>query len=146
MKFPLTFLFAFFSLTIFAQTASIEGIAYDKTANLPLQSASVALYALPDSSLVDGLVTGTAGTFKFSKLKAVNYFLKILFVGYNTYSSSAIGLNSGQSLNIGKQGVSVNEQFLTEVKVTGQQLQNINRIDKQVYKANQFEAAKGGTA
>jgi len=146
MKFPLTFLFAFFSSTIFAQTASIEGIAYDKTANLPLQSASVALYALPDSSLVDGLVTGTAGTFKFSKLKAGNYFLKILFVGYNTYSSSAIGLNSGQNLNIGRQGVSVNEQFLTEVKVTGQQLQNINRIDKQVYKADRFEAAKGGTA
>jgi ferric enterobactin receptor len=146
MKFPLTFLFAFFSLTIFAQTASIEGIAYDKTANVPLQSASVALYTLPDSSLVDGLVTGTAGTFKFSKLKAGNYFLKILFVGYNTYYSSAIDLNSGQNLNIGRQDVSVNEQFLTEVKVTGQQLQNINRIDKQVYKADQFEAAKGGTA
>jgi outer membrane receptor protein involved in Fe transport len=39
-----------------------------------------------------------------------------------------------------------NARFLNEVKVTGQQTQSFNKIDKQIYKADQFVAAKGGTA
>ncbi len=139
-------LFNFLFLNIFAQNASIEGVAFDKFASTPLEFASVSLYKVSDKALVNGQIANGSGKFKFDQLKAGTYFLKIQFVGYNTFQSGEIKLMASQKLNVGKQELSLNQRFLNEVKVSGQALQNINKIDKQVYKADQFVAAKGGTA
>jgi ferric enterobactin receptor len=134
------------STTLFAQNASIEGFTFDKSANAPLEFSSVSLFKLSDSILVGGQIADANGKFKFEKLQAGVYFIKAQFVGYDTYKSASLSLLAGQKLNIGKIELSVNQNFLAEVKVTGQQLQSLNKIDKQVYKADQFELAKGGTA
>lgn len=141
-----TFFLVLFSFQIFAQSAAIEGVAYDKVAGAPLEFASVSLYTVSDSALITGKVTDASGSFKFEKLKPGNYFLKIQFVGYNSFKSSPINLAANQKVSLGRLEVSVNQRFLSEVNVVGQQLQSVNKIDKQVYKADQFEAAKGGTA
>lgn len=146
MKKIFFFLFVFVSTDLFAQNSSLEGFTFDKSVNAPLEFASVSLFKLPDSSLVSGQVADLKGKFKFSNLPAGVYFIKAQFVGYNTYKSASLSLLAGQKLNIGKIELSVNQKFLAEVKVTGQQLQSLNKIDKQVYKAEQFESAKGGTA
>ena len=139
-------LFVFVSTDLFAQNASLEGFTFDKSVNAPLESASVSLFKLSDSSLVSGQVADLKGRFKFSNLPAGIYFIRAQFVGYNSYKSASLSLLGGQKLNIGKIELSVNQKFLSEVKVTGQQLHSLNKIDKQVYKADQFESAKGGTA
>jgi hypothetical protein len=135
-------LFVFVSTDLFAQTASLEGFTFDKSANAPLEFSSVSLFKLSDSILVGGQIADANGKFKFEKLQAGVYFIKAQFVGYDTYKSASLSLLVGQKLNIGKIELSVNQQFLSEVKVTGQQLQSLNKIDKQVYKADQFESAK----
>jgi outer membrane receptor protein involved in Fe transport len=147
MKVTLTAILLFlFSINIFAQNTSIEGVVYDKSANMPLEFASVSLYQTADKSLVNGLIADINGKFKFEKLKAGDYFLKIQFVGYESLQTANVKLSTGEKLNIGKQQLLLNQRFLNEVKVSGQALQNVNKIDKQVYKADQFVAAKGGTA
>jgi outer membrane receptor protein involved in Fe transport len=67
-------------------------------------------------------------------------------MGYNSLQSAPVPLAATQKLNIGRLNLTVNQRFLSEVKVAGQQLQNLNKVDKQVYKASRFESAKGGTA
>jgi outer membrane receptor for ferrienterochelin and colicin len=146
MKNTLFLILFTFSTTLFAQNASIEGLTFDKSANAPLEFSSVSLFNLSDSSLVGGQIADANAKFKFEKLQAGVYFIRAQFVGYNSYKSSPISLVAGQKLNIGRIELTVNQKFLAEVKVTGQQLQSLNKIDKQVYKAEQFESAKGGTA
>ena len=146
MKKSLFFLIFFISSRLFAQNASIEGVTFDQSANTPLEFASVSLFKFADSSLVTGQVADANGKFKFDKLQSGTFFIKVQFVGYNSFKSASISLSAGQKINIGRLELTVNQRFLSEVKVTGQQLQSLNKIDKQVYKAEQFEAAKGGTA
>ncbi|HET8828965.1 MAG TPA: TonB-dependent receptor, partial [Pelobium sp.] len=146
MKFISTLLLSFLSFHVLAQNASIEGVTYDKSINAPLEFASVSLYRFAEKSLVNGQVADSNGKFRFSQLNAGTYFLKIQFVGYEAFQSKEIKLTAGQKLNVGKQELVLNQRFLNEVKVSGQALQNVNKIDKQVYKADQFQAAKGGTA
>ena len=146
MKKGLFFLMFFISFRLFAQNASIEGITFDQSANTPLVFASVSLFKLPDSSLVAGQVADVNGKFKFDKLQSGTFFIKVQFVGYNSFKSTPISLSAGQKINVGRLELTVNQRFLSEVKVTGQQLQSLNKIDKQVYVAEQFQAAKGGTA
>jgi len=146
MKKGLFFLLLIISTKLFAQNSVIEGITFDKTTVAPLEFASVSLFRSADSVLLNGQMADAVGKFKFEKLQAGAYFIKVQFVGYNTLISATITLSAGQKLNIGRLELSLNQQFLSEVKVTGQQLQSLNKIDKQVYKAAQFESAKGGTA
>jgi outer membrane receptor protein involved in Fe transport len=146
MKKSLFFLIFFISSQLFAQNASIEGVTFDQSANIPLEFASVSLYNFADSSLLKGQVADANGKFKFDKLQSGTFFIKVQFVGYNSFKSASISLSAGQKLNMGRLELTINQRFLSEVKVTGQQLQSLNKIDKQVYKAEQFESVKGGTA
>jgi outer membrane receptor protein involved in Fe transport len=146
MKKGLFLLLFLISTKLFAQNASIEGMVFDQSAASALEFASVSLYQSADSVLLKGQLGDGSGKFKFEKLKEGTYYIKIQFLGYNTLKSSLINLSVGQKLNIGRLELSLNQQFLSEVKVTGQPLKSLNKIDKQVYKAAQFESAKGGTA
>lgn len=129
-----------------AQTGSLKGVAFDKTAEGPLAFVSVSLHLVKDSALVDGQLSGSDGSFLFDKVKPGDYFVRLQFLGYETAESSRQVVGDKQTVDLGRIALSVNPQFLHEVQVTGRQLQNVNKIDKQVYRAEQFEAAKGGTA
>jgi len=138
-----------FFLTVmpaFAQTGSIGGIAFDKTTQRSLAFVSVSLHQTGDSVLIDGQLSDTTGMFHFNGLKSGSYFIRLQFLGYSTVESHSVNLTGSQHVDLGRIMMEVNPQFLNEVEVTGQQLQSINRIDKQIYKADQFQAAKGGTA
>ena len=52
--------------------------------NQPIEFANVALYALPDSSLVTGTITDAGGAFALEGSTARRMFLKVSFVGYET--------------------------------------------------------------
>ena len=52
--------------------------------NQPIEFANVALYALPDSSLVTGTITDARGAFALEGGAAKRTFLKVSFVGYET--------------------------------------------------------------
>jgi len=129
-----------------AQTGSIKGIAFDKAAENPLAFVSVSLHRAEDSSLVNGQLSGAGGSFLFETVEQGDYFVRLQFLGYETAESPRVALADKQSVDLGQIALHVNPQFLSEVQVTGRPLQSVNKIDKQVYRAEQFDAAKGGTA
>src|SRR3546814_561125 len=131
---------------VFAQTESLKGVAFDKVAESPLAFVSVSLHLAKDSSLVNGQLSASDGSFLFDKVKRGDYFVRLQFLGYEMAESSRVAVGDKQAVDLGHIALNVNPQFLNEVQVTGRQLQSVNKIDKQVYRAEQFEAARGGTA
>ena len=126
--------FILFSTTSYAQPESIvgerslSGTVTDHT-GIPIQYAAVAIYSLPDSSLVFGSATDNKGRFKAS-LNPDNYLVTISFLSYNTYRK-VIELSS--SLNLGTIRLSEKTVLLEEAKVTATKMQMEVKLDKRVF-------------
>lgn len=133
-------------ITVSAQTGSISGTVLDKTTGSPLTYVSISLHQASDSLVVEGLLSDEGGHFRFDNVKNDRYFVRLTFLGYETVSLPDVTVAGKLPTNLGNIHLAVAPQFLNEVNVSGQQLQIANEIDKQVFKADQFEASKGGTA
>jgi outer membrane receptor protein involved in Fe transport len=129
-----------------AQNATIRGVVVEKTYRLPVEFASVAVLKLPDSTLVTGILTDSIGSYKIPKIDIGNYLLKVVSIGYQTSYSSFTISNKNQQTTIDSIYLSNSNKLLGEVLVKTQSNNITNKLDKQTYKANQFESAKGGNA
>ncbi|CAL1516803.1 TonB-dependent receptor domain-containing protein [Chitinophaga sp. MM2321] len=129
-----------------AQNAGVGGIVSDQFTHLPMSYASVSIYNTSDTSLVNGTITDSKGHFQLNRLKAGHFYLKIQFVGYQTKMVPFLNLSEGEKVDLGVLFVNPDQRMLDEIKVVGKVAESYNKIDKQVYRANQFEAAKGGSA
>jgi len=129
-----------------AQSGFITGTVLDKTTESPLAFVSVSLLREGDSVAVQGMLSDENGRFLFEKVKRGHYSVRLTFLGYETIELSPVIVAGNQSADLGHIELTVSPQFLNEVTVSGKQLKIANKIDKQVFKANQFEASKGGTA
>lgn len=92
LQFVLFFLFTCsFS---FAQTYSIKGKITEEGTKLPIESATVYITSVKDSTVLDYTITNNLGNFNF-KIKKISQpvFLKISFVGYNTYKQTLESIN-----------------------------------------------------
>lgn len=128
------------------QKASITGTINDKKDGQPLEYASVAVFSNADSSLVAGALTRANGGFALEKLAPGNYYLRILYMGYETRYIGNLALTAGQQLNLGQTPLARSSALLEQVNITGVQSNASNKIDKQTFRAGQFESAKGGSA
>lgn len=117
----LTFIPLFFVIANYAQ--NITGKVTDSE-NQPIEFANVALYSLPDSTLVTGTVTNKQGEFSITPNGTKNAFLKISFIGYETEIVSA---TSEQTIVLKD-----DSKMLREVVVQGHrkafQMQNGNMV------------------
>lgn len=113
--------FGFFSISLSSQ--NITGKVIDKQ-NQPIEFANVALYSLPDSTLITGTVTNANGEFTFENVATKNGFLQISFMGYETRTVPA---TSGQTIVMKD-----DSQLLGEVVISGTrkafQMQNGNIV------------------
>lgn len=134
------------SIYIHAQNNAVQGSIKDSSTSMPLEDASIELYKSNDSSILSGTVSRKSGVFAFNKIKAGNYFLVIKFTGYENKIVSNVDMHDGQLIDLGIISIQPTKGFLQRVTVRSQQNELQNKIEKQVYKADQFEAAKGGTA
>lgn len=131
---------------LIGQNAVIKGIVVEKQNRLPVEFASVAVLKLPDSTLVAGILTDSIGLYKIPKIGIGNYLLKVVSIGYQTsYSNFSVSDKTHQT-TIDSIYLTVSSKILKEVVVKGQKSNNSNKLEKQTYKANQFEAATGGNA
>lgn len=135
----------FISVNVLAQSASIKGKVVDAKTQTAVEYASVALFKNADSTLLAGQVTNEDGTFSFAGLSQGSYRLKIVFIGYDaTYVRDITVVST--SADLGNIKLNPSAKMLNEVAVSGQKVSALNKIDKQNYKAGQFESAKGGSA
>lgn len=148
MYFSKSVLFAFFLLLsqiTLAQNSSIRGLVTDQQNNQPLEYSSIALLKSTDSTLVTGTISKSDGSFEFNQLQPGKYILKLLFIGYQN-KFLPVDLTSQKQVYLGKVSLVPGSGLLSQVTITGEKLNTLNKIDKQSYRADQFESAKGGTA
>ena len=96
MRFLLIFLLLS-SLNLHAQ--SISGRVMD--ADGPLEFASVRLFDSKDSTVVAGIYTNQDGTFKLRAINNGNYFLKISFTNFSSFTLNPLLIEDGQSRDLG---------------------------------------------
>ncbi len=130
---------------LFAQTIKVKGIIIEKNTNRPIEFASVIILKT-DSSITAGALSQTNGSFEIVLNKTGNYMLKIVSIGYETVFKNFTVINNKQTINVDSITVSLSSKMLSDVVVTGKKNTIANKLDKQTYKANQFESAKGGSA
>jgi len=122
----------------------IEGRVYDRGTGEAIEYASVALYRLPDSTLLTGVVTDAAGAFEITDAPPDSAYLAIQFMGYEPYFSAAF--QAGDRLDVGTIRLGISTAVFSEVEVTGKETTSLHRLDRQVFDAGQFQNARGGSA
>lgn len=146
MKFFACVASLFFVMKSFAQNCSVEGEIIGNSAKEPLEYASISLLSATDTTLITGVLSDSKGQFKIEKLRKGNYLLKIQFIGYDTKLTPSFLLNTGQNFDMGNIEIAPGAKLLQEVTISSLKLNSLNKIDKQSYRASQFESAKGGSA
>jgi len=138
------FSFLFIFTSSWAQSNLITGKVIDKLSNEAIEYATVSIYSIKDSSLVDGTVTNELGRFEMKNLPKGELYLTAQFLGYEVFQSPNFTTNS--SKDFGAISLGLNSTTLSEVEVAGRAVTSLHKLDKQVFDAAQFKNARGGTA
>lgn len=127
--------------------SQLTGIVLDSTSFQGLEYATVAVFDSFNDELIMGVVTDANGKFSITNLKKGNYYIEASFIGYTSKKLQNIKtVQRRQFLNLGNISLIPSQLFLEEVEVTGQKSTVINKIDKKVFNADNYENAKGGNA
>ena len=139
--------FLLFSITsIVAQKGAIKGIVVDSENLQSIEYTSVALLSTIDNSVVAGEVTKKNGTFIIPNIQDGKYKIKIYSVGYDIQYLNNIQIENNQVINLDTLQLIRSKQTLEEVIIKSIKKKSYNKINKQQYKSDQFETAKGGNA
>lgn len=126
--------------------SKVIGKIIDAQNKQSIQYAVVGIYNSTNTKPAAGILSDSIGHFSLDKLTSGNYDVKIDLIGYKTRILKNIVLAKNATVELGIIEVQPSTVSLNEVSVTGSQSRNSIKLDKQVFKADQFEAAKGGSA
>jgi outer membrane receptor protein involved in Fe transport len=125
---------------------SIRGTIVEKNSTTPLEFATVAVYKLPDSTLVTGGITDTKGQFNVEAYPG-RYFLKVQFISYGeTYVPNVVVTPENLNVNVGTVGLAPSDVILKEVVIEGERTQMELQLDKKVYNIGKDLSNLGGSA
>jgi len=134
-KILLLFFGQLLTVTIFAQSFSIEGQLFDAMDNGPIPGAHVLLIS-EDQSVSKSEITDLEGRFIFENLADGDYGLGISFVGYEDIAR-AVTVN-GESRDLGKigmkDGIDLEEVVVVENVIAAIQLGDTTQINADAYK------------
>src|SRR5690606_39747189 len=85
------------------------------------------------------------GRFVFANLNAQQYYLQVKSLGYKQ-RQLAIDLSGQKQVNLQPILLSADSETLETVHIEGQTAAQKHSADRQVYQANQYKNAVGGTA
>ncbi len=134
-------------VSVFGQTEkTITGKLLDSLTSEPLAFASVRLESKTKNVLNKGSISDEKGVFQVVGLKDDKYIIKVEYVGYKTKWIEIEVDKSNQKLELGAIMLSPLSQLLEAITINGLKPNVVATMEKQVFKAEQFEVAKGGTA
>lgn len=125
----------------------ITGIVIDSSSNTPVESATVQLFSIRDSSLVTGTATNKNGEFtlepRFGRFK-----IKVSFIGYNNTVINNIRINSETPVvNVGTIKLSSGDEMTTKViEVEAEAPVFENQLDKKVFNVEKTLVSESGSA
>ena len=138
--------FVFSSLGTVAQNNSLHGIIEDEKTLSPLEKVAIELHATSDSSQLLATLTNNTGSFNLNKINNGNYYILVKAVSYDPVIIDSLNLNNNNNIDIGVIVLKAAINTLQTVIISATENLIRNTIDKQVFKADQFINAKGGTA
>ncbi len=137
----------FFTGQIFGQGGIISGVITDESTGDKIPFANIAIYNGSPDKLISGTISNDKGGFKISKLTYGDYRLVVSFIGYQQSSLGTVSLSrENSSINLGKVKLSPSSVEIEGVEVLGVTKTTSRKIDRQTYRAGDFETAQGGTA
>ncbi|MEO8173967.1 MAG: TonB-dependent receptor, partial [Sediminibacterium sp.] len=143
--FLLFFILLFSFSRLLAQNATVTGVIIDKKNRVPVEFASVSILKKADSVINSGTLSQKNGAFSISKVGAGDWLLKIVSLGYRTAFVAFSNAGNSKQISLDSIELVMTAQLLGEVTVSGSRNAVANKIDKQTYKAAQFESAKGSS-
>jgi len=124
--------------------SQVTGKVVDKT-NFALEYATAAIYNQETNELVTGVITDINGVFVFDNLKKGTYYLEASFIGYEVKIIQGIAVVSkNKTTDLGTLRLTLGNT-LNEVVIQGERATVINKIDRQVFDADKFKNAQGGS-
>lgn len=118
--YSLSFLFLFLTTSVLAQnTITLKGKIIEDVSKLPLESATIYITSVKDSTIVDYTISDKNGNFSLSTKKITQpVYLKVSFVGFQEYSQTIESLSASKDFGV----IHVMDQAndLNEVVVKGQ--------------------------
>ncbi|MCP4312139.1 MAG: TonB-dependent receptor [Bacteroidetes bacterium] len=129
------------------QKGRISGVVTDQNSGEGIPFATVALKGVSDVSVIKGMASDSDGKFIIDGLAGGNFRLIVSYIGYQTDSARVVVI-SPESLHVdlGKVDLALSTIALEEAEVRGMAATVSTRIDRKVYRAADFETARGGTA
>ena len=127
-------------------TFNVSGNIIEKETGEAIISATIQLLALPDSSFVEGTVTGTQGDFAFKSIKKGKYAVKISYIGFITkYVDVDLDAQKSRNANIGYITMASDAILLKATEVTAHASKVAVSGDSLVYNAAAYRVPEGST-
>ena len=147
-------LFAFLQVTTYSQgkfngktSGKILGKIIDSTTNLPLEYATITLYAAGKTKPLTGTTSDSTGNFTIAKISPGKYNMVIEFVGFRTINLKDIVVDQGHEvIDLHRIYANKKSTVLQSVVVTAPGKLIENKIDKLVYNAEKDITSQTGVA
>lgn len=125
----------------------LKGKVQEYTSGDPLEYATVAVYSLPDSAIIDGTISGQGGYFELNITKPGKYFVVVKFLGYSPVTSASFVIDKKQMIHqLGTFSLKTEDIGIEEVAVIGERPAVSYKIDRKVIDVSGNTALQGGTA
>ncbi|RXQ94490.1 TonB-dependent receptor [Ancylomarina salipaludis] len=130
-----------------AMGGTIKGIVKDKDLKTAVEYATVSVFSMTDSTLINGTITNAKGEFELKQLKPGMYYVEISFIGYNKKTIRNIPINRDHRItNLKDVFITQASEALGEVVVSAERLPVQYQIDKKVIPVSRQLTTASGNA
>jgi len=130
-----------------AMGGTIKGIVKDKDLKTAVEYATVSVFKMADSTLINGTITNAKGEFALKQLKPGKYFVEVSFIGYNKKTIRNIPINRGHKIaDLKEILITQASEALGEVMVSAERLPVQYQIDKKVIPVSRQLTTASGNA
>ena len=135
----------FFSIVIPSLTFGqiISGNLLDSLTKEPLSFATLKLESKTKELPLIAQIANDKGKFQFTGIKKGKYIIKIEYVGYKSKKNEIDYNQILEGLDLGAIALSPLSQLLESLVINGLKPNAVTTLEKQIYKAEQFEVARG---
>ncbi len=147
MKVLFSSVFLFSVISAFAQSGRIQGVVADNETNKKLPFAAVSVFEGDSDNLIQGVFTEVDGTFRINDLPFGEYQMVVTFAGYKSDTLKSILLSAQTNpLDLGEIRLFPAVVEIEPVEGVSQNVVFLQKTDRQVFRAADFEMARDGTA
>lgn len=127
-------------------SGEITGKLVDNASGKPMEYGNISVYSMKDSSIAGGSISDAKGYFIVDKLKPGPYKIKIDFIGYSRFVTTAKVNPQTPSVNIGTIKLKPASTQLNEVVVSSEKPLVEFSLDKKVINVDKNIVTAGGSA